>query len=132
MEIDITSFFENADPFEFSHSVAEGGPNAGPETWRAALREASESPLLTTHEQLDALRDHMRGYGAWEDDEIDAWSPEECNALFIQLVSGDIREAGLDGLSIDEIDREAYEKFCEDQGGALTFSDDRAFYYLDS
>ena len=24
MEIDVTAFFENADPFEFSHSRAEG------------------------------------------------------------------------------------------------------------
>jgi hypothetical protein len=130
MEIDITSFFENADPFEFSHSIAEDGPNAGPETWQAALKEGAETPLLTTPEQLDALRDHMRGYGAWEDDEIDAWSPAECNAMFIQLISGDIREAGLEGQEIDEIDMKEYEKFCEDQGGSLYFSADRAYYYL--
>ena len=37
MEIDITSFFENAEPFEFSHSIAEGGRTAGPDTWRAVL-----------------------------------------------------------------------------------------------
>ena len=40
MEIDITAFFENADPFEFSHSRAEGGANAGPQTWANAKEEA--------------------------------------------------------------------------------------------
>ena len=129
MEIDITSFFENVDPFEFSHSIAEGGPNAGPNTWRAALREASESPLLTTPEQLDALRDHMRGTGAWEDDEINAWSPEECNALFIQLISGDMREADLDA---EAPDWEAYERGAERGlfNGYIFHSADRIYYAL--
>jgi hypothetical protein len=130
MEIDITTFFENADPFEFSHSQLEGGPNAGPETWAAALREGAESPILGTSEQLDALRGHMRGYGAWSDEEIAAWSPAECNAMLIQLVSGDMREAGLEGRAIKEIDMKAYEAFCENQGGSLVFSTDRAYYYL--
>jgi len=44
MEIDITSFFENAEPWKFSHSIAEGGPSAGSDTWRAALSEAAEAP----------------------------------------------------------------------------------------
>ena len=79
MEIDVTAFFENADPFEFSHSRAEGGANAGPQTWANAKEEAQRSPLLTTPEQLDALRSYV----------IAAWSPIECNALFIQLISGD-------------------------------------------
>ena len=122
MEIDITEFFNSADPFEFSHRRSEGGPNAGPETWQAALREGAESPILTTPEQLDALRGHLRGYGAW--------SPDECNALLVQLIIGDIREAGLEGQAIEEIDMKAYEAFCENQGGSLTFSADRAFYYL--
>jgi hypothetical protein len=130
MEIDITEFFNSADPFEFSHSRSEGGPNAGPETWQAALREGAESPILTTPEQLDALRGHLRGYGAWSREEVAAWSPAECNALLVQLISGDIREAGLEGQAIEEIDMKAYESFCENQGGSLTFSADRAFYYL--
>lgn len=135
MEIDITSFFENADPFEFSHSRAEGGPNAGPETWQAALREGAETPLLTTPEQLDALRDHVRGYGAWEAAEIAAWSPAECNALFIQLISGHIRESGLDQATTeDSPEWTAYQEGAEEGrwGGSISRSDDgRIWYYLD-
>jgi hypothetical protein len=129
MEIDITSFFENAEPFKFSHSIAEGGRNAGPNTWRAALEEASAAPLLTTPEQINALRDHMHGYGAWEDDEINAWPPQECNALFIQLVSSDMREADLDA---ETPDWDAYERGVKDGrfGGAIFRSADRIYYGL--
>lgn len=96
MEIDITRFFKEADAFEFSHSIAEGGKNAGKETWQAALNEGASAPLLSTPEQLEALREYVKGFGAWSDEEISAWSEAECNALFIQLISGDMREAGLD------------------------------------
>lgn len=130
MEIDITEFFNSAEPFEFSASVAERGKNAGPEAWANALAEGERAPLLTTPEQLDALRDHMRGYGAWEREEIDAWSPAECNALFIQLISGDMRNAGLEGLRVEDVDLEEYEKFCENHVVDLTISGDRAYYYL--
>lgn len=106
MEIDITRFFSEAEPFEFSASIAERGQNAGPETWRNALREGESAPLLTTEAQLDALRDFMRGYGAWEAEEIDNWTAVECNALLVQLVSGDMREAGFD--ETDEPDWDAY------------------------
>jgi hypothetical protein len=130
MEIDITEFFNSAEPYEFSASIAERGPNAGPETWRNALEEGERAPLLTTPDQLDALRDHMRGYGAWKREEIDAWSPAECNALFIQLISGDMRQADIDGVRVEDVDLIEYEKFCEDNGGSLTISGDRAYYYL--
>ena len=92
MEIDITNFFNNAEPFDFSASVAERGENAGRDTWNNAKREGAASPLLTTPEQLDALRSYVKGFGAWDDDEIAAWDDAECNALFIQLISGDMRE----------------------------------------
>ena len=129
MEIDITSFFENAEPWKFSHSIAEGGPSAGSDTWRAALSEAAEAPLLKTPEALDALRGWARSSGGWEKNEIDAWGADECNALFIQLVSGDMREAGIDEQAIEDVDWVAYEKFCENQGGALYRSDDDRIYY---
>lgn len=95
-EINITQFFNTAAPRDYSASVAEIGNNAGPDTWRAACDDAADyGPMLATPEQLQALRDHVRGFGAWSDEEIAAWSDTECNALFIQLVSGDIRESPL-------------------------------------
>jgi hypothetical protein len=129
MEIDITSFFESADPFEFSASRAERGQNAGPETWANAKREGAESPLLTTEEQFDALRDHVRGFGAWDADEIAAWDAAELNALFIQLISGDMREADLDN---GDPDWEVYEADVNLTHNIFKGSDDRIYYYLGS
>ena len=104
-EIDITAFFHDADHFKFSHSRAEGGQNAGPDTWRAAMAEGASTPLLTTPDELEAMLDWARSTGAWDDAECASWSPAEINALFIQLVSGDIREAfpnGTEDLNDDD------------------------------
>lgn len=135
MYVDITVFFADADPFDFSHSRAEGGADAGPETWAAALAEAAERPPLTTAGQLAALREHVRGFGAWEPDEIAAWSDVECNALFIQLVSGDMREGGLDQAGYD-FDGPEWRTYCYNAeegkiaGNIHVEGDDKVFYYL--
>ena len=92
MEIDITDFFNGSEPYNFSASAAEMGQNAGRITWRNAVEEAEQSPMLTTEAQLDALRYWAKDTGAWSAEEIAAWSDAECNAFFIQLVSGDMRE----------------------------------------
>ena len=122
MEIDITAFFENADPFEFSHSRAEGGANAGPQTWANAKEEAQRSPLLTTPEQLDALRSYVREFGAWSEEEIAAWGPIECNALFIQLISGD--------LDREEPDWDAYEADDSLTHNIFKAGNDKIYYSL--
>lgn len=92
MDIDITDFFNDAEASNFSASRAEMGENAGKITWANAVTEGTNAPMLTTLGQLDALRDYVRGFGAWDAGHIAGWSDAECNALFIQLVSGDIRE----------------------------------------
>ena len=134
MEIDITEFFKDAEPFEFSASRAERGDNAGPETWANAVAEGESSPLLTTPDQIEALREHVKGFGAWDDEEIAAWSDAECNALFIQIISGDMREieslcTGDDG----EVDWAKYEELSLERtiGGDLYRGEDgRIYYYL--
>ena len=129
MQINITRFFKEADAFDISRSQAEAGKNAGPESWVNAMAEAAESPMLTTPEQLDALRDHVKGFGAWDADEIAAWSDEECNALFIQRVAGDMREAGLDS----DPDEEAWQAHESNENGRGTISrgtDGEMYYYL--
>lgn len=90
-EINITRLIVDADPFAFSHSIAEGGKNAGPETWAAANAEASTRPLLAPEER-DAVRDFFANFGAWEAEEIAAWSDSELDALVLQYASGDLRE----------------------------------------
>jgi hypothetical protein len=91
MEIEITSLLEN-DQFYLSHSRAEGGQNAGSETWSAALAAADETPLLDTEEKLQSMRDFAESSGGWDEDEIAAWTDQEINALFLQWIAGDCRE----------------------------------------
>jgi hypothetical protein len=110
MEIDITSFVTGCDAYDYSGSAAERGEHAGRDTWNNAKEQGAASPLLTTDEQLDALRSYVKGFGAWSEDEIAAWSPVECNAIFIQLISGDMREADMDCIDLDDFDWEDYEQ----------------------
>jgi hypothetical protein len=132
MEIDITSFFNDADAYEFSASISEMGNCAGKITWANACARGSTAPLLTSPEQLRALRSYVKGFGAWDDEEIAAWSDDECNALFIQLISGDMRE--IEGLCMGddgEVDWAEYDRLSE-QGtisGNLYRGDDERIYY---
>ena len=137
MELDITEFVLNTEPFDFSASIAERGPNAGPDTWRNAVAEGERQPLLTTPDQFDEFREYMTGFGAWDDEAITAWSEAECNALLIQLISGDMREAGMDDCFPDEFDWEQYRK--DSEAGRISGniykadvgeSASRIFYYI--
>ena len=101
MEINITRFYNEAAPMDYSASIAEIGSDAGPSTWRAALDDAPDYNMLDTDDKREAFRTYIRGFGAWEDEEITAWSDIELNALFIQMVSGDMREANLSANATD-------------------------------
>ena len=105
MEINITSLL-NEDLFQFSHSRMEGGENAGENTWSAAKEAAARMLLLVTEEELEAMRKWARSSGGWEREEIAAWDADELNALFLQLVSAETREAGWDSLEDAEWDDE--------------------------
>src|SRR5262249_40014702 len=79
---------------------------------------------------------YFRDFGAWSPDEIAAWSDTDLNALLLQDIAGNVREAGLDDLSEDsspdEI-REAFAKYDADQDVShLLFLDDdqRIYYYV--
>lgn len=135
MEIDITSFVNECDAFQFSASAAELGQDAGKITWSNAVEEGTNSPLLTTPEQIEALRDYMRNMGAWDDDEIAAWDDAECNALFIQYISGNLRE--IEGLCTDDdtgeinwAKVEELESEGDISGGIYPASDGRFYFYL--
>ena len=90
MQINITRFYREACPMDYSASVAEIGANAGPDTWNAA--KSCDWNMLDTEEKLQAFRDWVKPSGGWTEEEINAWSDLELNALFVQWVSGDIRE----------------------------------------
>jgi hypothetical protein len=134
MEIDITTFFNDADAFDYSASIAERGQSAGADTWHNAVDRAHRKPMLTTEAQLDALREYVRDFGAWDDETIDAWSADECNALFIQLVSGDMRE--IESLCTDddgEVNWTEYERLAQRgtiSGNVFKASDGTIYYEL--
>lgn len=90
MELNITAFVREQDMFDFSHSAAEGGQGAFRDTWRAAIA-ASPTYMFVTDATRDDIRDWAAALGAWEREEIDAWSDVELNALVLQFAAGDVR-----------------------------------------
>lgn len=91
MEIDITDFIRTAETHDFSASRMELGNDAAKITWNNAVREASSTQFITdtTRDQFESW---ARDFGAWEAAEIAAWSLNECNALLIQHIAGDLNE----------------------------------------
>ena len=128
MEIDITTFFNEAAPMDYSASVAEIGNDAGRATWQAACDDSEDFMLLDSDEKREEFRHYVKGFGAWSEDEISAWSNTELNALLIQMISGDIREGDLDN---DNPDWDKYQKDSEDGriSGGIFKADDSKIYY---
>ncbi|RWX70438.1 hypothetical protein EN780_03320 [Mesorhizobium sp. M4B.F.Ca.ET.089.01.1.1] len=89
--VDVTRLVGDVDPFELSRSIAEAGKDAGPTSWRNATAEAGARPLLTASERNEA-KHWLKGFGAWDDDEIAGWSDAEIDALVLQFAAGDLRE----------------------------------------
>lgn len=92
MQINITQFYNEACPMDYSASVAEIGQNAGADTWQAAKDDAGDWNMLDTEEKRQAFRDWVKPFGGWTEAEIAEWTDVELNALFVQWVAGDIRE----------------------------------------
>lgn len=98
--MDISEFFRTAEPSNFSASKVEKGEDAGRITWHAALDH--EPHMVTDEDDLADLRRHLRGFGAWSAEEIDGWTVKELNALFVQLVSAEMREGDIGGDMTEE------------------------------
>ena len=132
-ELDITGFIAIEDPAEYSASAAELGPEAGKIAWNNAMRRAGEcAPLLDTPDKLDAFRDHVRGFGAWEDEEIDAWGQAECEALLAQMIAADMREGDI-APGMSDAEWKEYEAGAEAgrHSGRISRGDDgRVYYYI--
>jgi hypothetical protein len=90
MELDITDFFNSADPYIYSASIARLGIDAGKITWNNACN--CEYNLIDSLEKKDAAIKFIRSFGAWEDDEINSWTDNEINALIVQFISADMQE----------------------------------------
>jgi hypothetical protein len=132
MELNITEFFNTARPAYYSASAAELGDDAGRITWANATDAAETwADWLDTEDKREEFRAHVRGFGGWSEEEIAAWSDVELTALLIQMVSGDIRESGLqDGTSWEEYEADA--QAGRVSGSMFRGNDGEVFYYVGS
>lgn len=125
MEIDITEYVNEIDCSVFSQSRFESGlDNIGEITWNNAMEHVAIRGLVLPSQQGE-LRDYFREFGAWTNEEIDAMTDQETNALLVQLVARDVLE--MEGFT-------TYEDYCDDvdkggSSGALYFCDDGSWMY---
>lgn len=136
-ELNITHLFA-ADsafvPFDCSNNRATLGDNAGALTGNASCETAAQITLLDTDEKRQEFRDYVAEFGAWTDDEIAAWSDTELNALLLQMIAGDVREAFGD-TDCSQWDWEEYEK--DSQAGRISSNlshgdNGQVYYYIGS
>ena len=131
MELDITRYIDDVDCCLLSGSQMEHGHDAGRITWRNSMREAAEHPLLTA-DQIDEARDYFRDFGAWTDEEIDAWPVAEVQGVTAQEVAARVRE--LEDYIDDETGEIDWDEYEEDskQGrvsGMIYRADDGRIYF---
>lgn len=117
MELDITDFFYNALPIRYQDSVANSGlQNIGEISWNRAKRDSRKYPFATEANR-EALTDWLEGFGAWEREEMEAWTLLHFNALMIQFVAGWVQEK-------EDITWEEYQKkSCEGQISGCLYED---------
>lgn len=128
-EINITKFFAETTAKDYSASIAEIGENAGRFTWQAAI-ESAEDYVFITLENREEFSAYLGGFGAWSDDEISAMPLTELNAMFIQLVAGEIREAGLNQSAPDWPKYEADGQAGKISGNLFKGDDGQIYYTI--
>ena len=116
----VSNMFSGIEPCYVSGSQAELGDVAGQLTWRNALAIAANHASWLESDEAEAcegMRDWARATGAWDAEESEGWSVEECLALFVQNVASELRMLGSDN---DELEACAarysetdWEKECE-------------------
>jgi len=128
MELDVTHMVDDADQMPMlSGSRMEHGQDAGAITWNNSKAYGVDRPLLTDDAMRDAARAHFREYGAWDEDEIAAWSEEDLQAIMCQDVATAIRE-----MEVAE-DYADYQRLCEQgtcSGRLYKGDNDRWYFYL--
>ena len=136
MEIDVTRIVEEMTPLE-TRAVSGGWWGAYPDpdvrklhAWQEALSLASKHDVLNTPQAQGAMRAHLRGFGAWEEEELADMTTEVLMALLIQLIAGDMYEGELHAESTEE-DWAKYEE--NGTAGRVPWNlfrgDDGRFYY---
>lgn len=129
MELDITDFFDNADAFDYSASIAERGEHAGRITWGNAVADSKRFMMPDSPDKFAAVCDFLAGFGAWKREELEAMPATELNALLIQFIAGDIR--GFEDVA--GADWSEYTRLCEAgvcSGRMYQGDDGRVYYYI--
>lgn len=97
-EIDVTCFVTECltdylDPTDFSCSVMQRGEEYAAKggAWRAA-KESWRNFFALGPANLAAAREHFKDYGAWDAEEIDAWTIDDLGALILQVIAADWQE----------------------------------------
>ena len=133
MDLNITQVFNAIAPRDYSASVAEIGASAGADTWRAAIDDSPDFMLLDTDDKREAFKRLVRGYGAWSDAEIAAWSDVELNALLLQMIAADMREGDLSaGVTAAGWARYLEASEAGEVSGAIFVTDGEIYYFLGS
>lgn len=131
-EVDVSCLIDgSADPFTLSHSRAEAG-EANKWSDALAIAEGRALPGL----DITEAKQWAGEFGAWEREDIAAWTDTEVVALVLQYAAGDLRElqelAPGDGLGdIDWTEAEALAE-AGTCGGNLFPHDGRLFVYIGS
>lgn len=99
MEINVTAFvkselIENENATDYSCSQMERGSYAGEGSYNHA-KEQTEDFCIVNDETRTAIIDYFEGFGAWERDEMEAWTTEELNGLCLQYLAGEYKEWGI-------------------------------------
>ena len=96
-EIDITSLVTDDEspfvPFDLSNNRATLGDDAGRLTWQASKECGEAINLLTTEDRVEAWKEFVASSGGWSREEVEAMPAADLNALLLQWIAGDIREA---------------------------------------
>jgi len=120
MEIEITQFISKEEPKNYSNSIHNSGlQNIGEITWDNA-KKANHSFVTKDNRQI--FIDYFNEFGAWDD--LDQWPLIELNALFVQMISGDIQEME----SYDSF--EEYEKSDQTSSSIFKTTDNKYFFYV--
>lgn len=138
-ELDVTAIVASIAPREYSASVAELGNDAGSITWEAACEDARD--LFGDTFDRESFDAYFSGFGAWDAEELAAHTDEECAALMLQFIAGDMREADFSSHADIEGGAEPftdewwpqYEKASEAGTVSCRFfraDDGRVFYYI--
>ena len=93
MELDITDFVKGylltGDAIDFSCSQAERGSYAGQGSYSHAV-ETSQTICYVTDDTREAFTNYFKEFGAWDVEEMNEWTHDEMNGVFLQLIAGSV------------------------------------------